>query len=122
MSLLTSPLRRELARVLPSRPFEVRFWDGTALPATLAPAPAFEIRSPSAIAHMLRSPGRLGLGRAYVEGSLDAEDLDQAFGVVDSWDPPPVGAMDRLRLLAAAALAAAPGPPSRAASPAAVLA
>jgi cyclopropane-fatty-acyl-phospholipid synthase len=113
MSFVTHPLRRELARVLPSRPFEVRFWDGTVLPATLASALSFEIRSPSAIAHMLRSPGRLGLGRAYVEGSLDAEDLDQAFAVVDSWTPPTVGARDRLRLFAAAALAAARIAPSR---------
>lgn len=112
MSFVTSPLRRELARVLPSRPFEVRFWDGTALPATRAPAPSFEIRSPSAIAHMLRSPGRLGLGRAYVEGSLDVDDLDQALGVVDSWTPSPVGAFDRARLLAAAAFAAARMAPS----------
>jgi cyclopropane-fatty-acyl-phospholipid synthase len=109
MSFVTSPLRRALARALPSRPFEVRFWDGTALPATLAPAPSFEVRSPSAIAHVLRSPGRLGLGRAYVEGSLHAEDLDRAFGVVDSWTPPPVSARDRLRLLAAAAIAASGG-------------
>jgi cyclopropane-fatty-acyl-phospholipid synthase len=113
MSFVTRPLRRELARVLPSRPFEVRFWDGTVLPATLASAPSFDIRSPSAIAHMLRSPGRLGLGRAYVEGSLDAEDLDRTFGVVDSWTPPTVGALDRLRLLSAAALAAARIAPAR---------
>ena len=113
MSFVTRPLRRELARVLPSRPFEIRFWDGTTLPATLAPAPSFEIGSPSAIAHILRSPSRLGLGRAYVEGSLDAEDLDQAFAVVDSWTPPSVVTLDRVRLLAAAALAAARTAPSR---------
>jgi cyclopropane-fatty-acyl-phospholipid synthase len=113
MTLLTAPLRSELARALPSRPFEVRFWDGTVLPATTFPAPAFEIRSPGAVAHVLRSPGRLGLGRAYVEGSLVADDLDGAFAVVDSWTPPPVGAGDRARLFAAAALAAAGTRPSR---------
>ncbi|MHB2001793.1 MAG: class I SAM-dependent methyltransferase [Solirubrobacteraceae bacterium] len=106
MSLLTAPLRGELARVLPSRPFQIRFWDGTTIPATSAPAPAFEIRSPRAIAQVLRSPGRLGLGRAYVEGSLDADDLDEAFEVVNTWTPPEVSARDRLRLLAAAAVAA----------------
>src|SRR5262249_50871681 len=97
MTALTAPLRRELARVLPGRPFEVRFWDGTTLPATEQPAPTFELRSPRAVAHVLRSPGRLGLGRAYVEGSLDGDDLDGAFAVVDAWKPPPLGRGGRPR-------------------------
>jgi cyclopropane-fatty-acyl-phospholipid synthase len=92
--------------VLPSRPFQIRFWDGTVVPATLTPTPSFEIRSPSAIAHVLRAPGRLGLGRAYVEGSLDADDLDEALAVVDTWAPPHLGIGDRLRLLASAVVAA----------------
>ena len=76
------------------------------VPATLARAPSFEIRSPSAIGHVLRAPGRLGLGRAYVEGSLDADDLDEALAVVDTWTPPTLGIADRLRLLACAMAAA----------------
>jgi cyclopropane-fatty-acyl-phospholipid synthase len=92
--------------VLPSRPFQIRFWDGTVVPATLTPTPSFEIRSPSAIAHVLRAPGRLGRGRAYVEGSLDADDLDEALAVVDTWAPPHLGIGDRLRLLASAVVAA----------------
>ena len=92
--------------MLPSRPFQIRFWDGTVVPATLTPTPSFEIRSPSAIAHVLRAPGRLGLGRAYVEGSLDADDLDEALAVVDTWAPPHLGIGDRLRLLASATVAA----------------
>ena len=76
------------------------------VPATLARGPSFEIRSPSAIGHVLRAPGRLGLGRAYVEGSLDADDLDEALAVVDTWTPPPLGIGDRLRLLACATVAA----------------
>ncbi len=112
-TLLTAPLRRELAHALPSRPFAVRFWDGSTLPATEAGAAGFVVRSPSAIAHMLRSPGRLGLGRAYVEGSLDAEDLDGAFAVVDEWVPPEIGLGRRLRLLGAAAVAAATAPVAR---------
>jgi cyclopropane-fatty-acyl-phospholipid synthase len=104
---LTAPLRRALARALPVRPFEVRFWDGSLLPATVAHASTFELRSPSAIAHLLRAPGRLGLGRAYVEGSLHANDLDAAFAVVDGFEAPPIRAVDRARLLAGAAIAAA---------------
>jgi len=113
MGLLTSPLRRELSRALPDRPFQVRFWDGTALAATERPAPVFELRSPRAVSHVLRAPGRLGLGRAYVEGSLDADDLDEAFAVVDAWTPPPLDRRGRWRLLGAAALAAASSPLAR---------
>jgi cyclopropane-fatty-acyl-phospholipid synthase len=110
---LTAPLRRALARALPSRPFHVDFWDGSILPATTAGAPHFLVRAPSALAHMLRAPGRLGLGRAYVEGSLDADDLDAAFAVVDGWTPPAVPLAGRLRLLGAAALASATSPVAR---------
>ncbi|HLJ99573.1 MAG TPA: hypothetical protein VKU39_06655, partial [Streptosporangiaceae bacterium] len=62
----TDALRRELATALPRRPFSVRFWDGTSLEATEPAAPTFTIHSPQAIAHVLRAPGELGLGRAYV--------------------------------------------------------
>jgi cyclopropane-fatty-acyl-phospholipid synthase len=102
----TAPLRRTLARALPSRPFEIRFWDGTALPATVDSAPTFVLRDPRAIAHLLRAPSRLGLGRAYVEGALDAEDLDGAFTAVDDFEPPPLPPGERLRLLAGAIAAA----------------
>jgi cyclopropane-fatty-acyl-phospholipid synthase len=105
MQLLTAPLRRELTRLLPDRPFHVHFWDGTVVPATSVNAPAFEVRAPSAVAHALRTPGRLGLGRAYVEGSLDADDLDAAFRVIDSWKAPRIVLADRVRLVGAAAAA-----------------
>jgi cyclopropane-fatty-acyl-phospholipid synthase len=111
---LTSPLRRQLHRLLPSRPFEIRFWDGSVLPATATDAPVFELRAPAAIAHLLRAPGRLGLGRAYVQGSLDAPNLDEAFRVFDSFELPPISPVDRLRLLASAIpIAAAAGMPRR---------
>jgi len=113
MALLTAPLRRELARALPDRPFGVRFWDGTALPATEREVATFELRSPRAVAQVLRAPGRLGLGRAYVEGSLDADDLDGAFAVVDAWTPPSLRRAARLRLLGAALLSAAASPLAR---------
>jgi cyclopropane-fatty-acyl-phospholipid synthase len=108
MQLLTAALRRELARLLSDRPFQIQFWDGTVVPATSANAPAFNVRTPTALAHVLRSPGRLGLGRAYVEGSLEADDLDLAFRVVDSWQAPRVVLADRLRLVGSAALASVP--------------
>ncbi|HEY5196664.1 MAG TPA: cyclopropane-fatty-acyl-phospholipid synthase family protein, partial [Solirubrobacteraceae bacterium] len=45
---------------------------------------------------------------AYVEGSLETDDIDGAFLVVDDWVPPRIGARDGARLLAALALAALP--------------
>jgi cyclopropane-fatty-acyl-phospholipid synthase len=110
MALLkvAAPICRELARVIPSRPFSLEFWDGSKLPATEPGSPTFYIRRPSALAHALRAPGAFGLGRAYVEGSLDCDDLDAAFIVVDDWVPPPIANKDKARLLGALALAAAP--------------
>jgi cyclopropane-fatty-acyl-phospholipid synthase len=105
----SGPLRRELRRSFPSRPFHVRFWDGGTLEGTGAELPTFFVRRPSALAHFLRAPGPLGLGRAYVEGSLAVDDLDAAFLVVDEWEPPAIGNVARLRLGLAVAAAAAPG-------------
>ena len=63
----TGPFRSELERYLPDRPFTIDFWDGTTVPATRANgSPRFQVRSPKAVAQILRSPGQLGLGRAYV--------------------------------------------------------
>jgi cyclopropane-fatty-acyl-phospholipid synthase len=105
----TGPLRRELQRLFPSRPFHVRFSDGSVLDGTSSEVPTFFIKQPSALAHFLWAPGPLGLGRAYVEGSLVVDDLDGAFLVVDDWQPPAVSVIDRLRLGLAMATAALPG-------------
>jgi cyclopropane-fatty-acyl-phospholipid synthase len=67
---VSRPLARELQRVFPSRPFNVRFWDGGSVAATVPEAPTFFVRRPVALAHFLSAPGTLGLGRAYVDGSL----------------------------------------------------
>jgi cyclopropane-fatty-acyl-phospholipid synthase len=111
MALLTAsrPLGNELQRVFPSRPFHVRFWDGNAVPATDGEAPTFFVRRPTALAHFLSAPGTLGLGRAYVDGSLAVDDLDGAFLVVDEWEPPELAVADRVRLGLALVAAAAPG-------------
>ncbi|HEY5195834.1 MAG TPA: class I SAM-dependent methyltransferase, partial [Solirubrobacteraceae bacterium] len=98
----TGLLRSEIGRVIPARPFKLEFWDGTSLPATTDDAPSFVVRSPEALAQFIRSPDQLGLGRAYVNGTLTVDDLDAAFIVVDTWEPPPIGVADRLRLMGAA--------------------
>ena len=81
------------------------FWDGTRLPSTNGGGPAFAVRSPDALAHALRAPGQLGLGRAYVSGALDVDDVDATLELLDSWQPPPIPGRARARLILAAARA-----------------
>ncbi|MFL5824614.1 MAG: class I SAM-dependent methyltransferase [Solirubrobacteraceae bacterium] len=94
----TEPLRRELAAVFPQRPFSVHFWDGTGVEATEPGGPAFLFRSPRALAHVLRAPGELGIGRAYVSGLLEVDDLDGTLRVMDTFEPPPIPWRQQLRL------------------------
>ena len=84
----TAPLRREIVAALPQRPFAVRFWDGTVVDATEPDAPTFSFQSPEALAHVIRAPGELGLGRAYVLGLIEADDIEKALQVVDTFEPP----------------------------------
>jgi cyclopropane-fatty-acyl-phospholipid synthase len=98
-------LRRELARALPERPFALRFWDGSELASTAPEGPVFTVRSPAAVAHLLRAPGQLGLGRAYAAGELEADDLDRVIGLLDTFKAPPIDTKTRLRLTLAAARA-----------------
>jgi cyclopropane-fatty-acyl-phospholipid synthase len=101
------PLSSELARALPERPFAVEFWDGSRLDSTNgAGGPTFHVRSPAAIAHALRAPGQLGLGRAYVSGNLDVDDLDAVLELLGTWQPPSLDGRTRARLALAAARAA----------------
>jgi cyclopropane-fatty-acyl-phospholipid synthase len=94
----------------------VEFWDGTRLPSTSGDGPLFRLRSPAAVAHALLSPGQLGLGRAYVSGALDVDDLDAVIPLLASWHPPALDRKARLRLALAAARAAGlrrpPRPPA----------
>jgi cyclopropane-fatty-acyl-phospholipid synthase len=99
------PFLRELEHALPDRPFSVRLWDGTTLPATNGGGPTFDLRSPDALAHALLSPGQLGLGRAYVSGALEVDDLDSALEVLENWHPPPLERREQARLALAAARA-----------------
>jgi cyclopropane-fatty-acyl-phospholipid synthase len=111
-------LARELAAHVPDRPFRVQFWDGTELPSTRVDAdgPTFSVRSPQALGHALRAPGQLGLGRAYVSGDLEVDDIDKVIGLLATWKPPAIGGAGKRRLAVAALRAAGiqrpPGPPS----------
>jgi cyclopropane-fatty-acyl-phospholipid synthase len=110
----TAAFRAELERALPDRPFSISFWDGGRLEST-GPGPTLSVRSPRAIGHVLRAPGELGLGRAYVCGDIDVDDLDALVALLGRWQPPPIGATTRLRLLASAVRLAGlrrPAPPA----------
>jgi len=96
-----------LKAALPRRPFAVSFWDGTRVEATEADTPTFAINSPEALAHVLRAPGELGLGRAYVLGLLDVDDIDKALRLVDTFESPKLSVAQVARL--GAALVAACG-------------
>jgi len=109
----TEPLRREIERTFPDRPFAVHFWDGTSVPSTDG-GPTFEVRSPKAIAHALRAPGQLGIGRAYVAGELQPDDLDAVMALLDGWKPPPLDGRAQARLALAAVRAAGLSLPPRA--------
>src|SRR3954454_10841266 len=111
-----APLLDELQRALPDRPFEVAFSDGSTLPSTNgASKTTFRVTSPVALAHALRAPGQLGIGRAYVSGALDVDDLDATLDLLDTWKPPALDTKSKLKLAAAAlrsaGLVAPPKPP-----------
>jgi len=101
----TGPLRRELTAALPERPFSVEFWDRSRVSSTTDGGPTFRLRSPRAVAQALRAPGQLGLGRAYVSGDLEVDDIDKVIALLGSWKPPPLGRGTQMRLLVAAVAA-----------------
>jgi cyclopropane-fatty-acyl-phospholipid synthase len=101
----TAPLRREIETRLPERPFTIAFWDGSEVASTSDDGPTFSVRSPKALAHALRAPGQLGLGRAYVSGELAVDDLDAVIRVLGGWQPPALDSAGKRALLVAAARA-----------------
>ena len=72
--------------------------------------PTFYVRSPRAAAHVLRAPGQLGLGRAYVSGEIEVDDMDAVIELLDGWQPPPLEGADKRALLLGAVRAAGPDP------------
>ena len=103
-----APLRSEIERVFPDRPFAIQFWDGSTLPPTNGGGPTFHLKSKRAVAHALRAPGQLGIGRAYVTGDIAVDDLDAALQVVLNWHPPSVDRKDQAKLALAALRSAGP--------------
>jgi cyclopropane-fatty-acyl-phospholipid synthase len=102
----TEPLLNEIERAFPERPFTIELWDGSRVPSTNGGGPTFTARSKDALAYAVASPGQLGLGRAYVAGEIQVDDMDAVIGLLNDWQPPPVGAATKARLIAAALRAA----------------
>ena len=104
----TEPLIREIERAFPERPFTIELWDGSRVPATdgNGGGPTFRARSKDAIAYAVAAPGQLGLGRAYVSGAIEIDDMDGVIGLLNEWQPPEVSAATKARLIAAAVRAA----------------
>jgi cyclopropane-fatty-acyl-phospholipid synthase len=75
------------------------------VPATRDGGPVLSVRSPHALSHLLRKPGQIGLGRAYVTGELEVDDLDALNRVIYAWTPPKFRTSRRIRLMLAAARA-----------------
>jgi cyclopropane-fatty-acyl-phospholipid synthase len=125
-ALLSRPaaLREELRLALPHRPFSIQFWDGSVLEGTTT-GPTLTARSPRSVAYLLSAPGELGLGRAYVSGELEVDDLDALTDLVGVWKPPALDTRERARLAIAAARAAGlqrpPHPPASEIRPQGVL-
>src|SRR5213592_4334042 len=102
----TRRLAGEIERALPDRPFTIELWDGVQVAATRTPAPTIRFSSPRAIGHILRAPGQLGLGRAYVCGDIEVDDLDSITAMLGRWEAPSLGLRGRARLATAALQAA----------------
>jgi cyclopropane-fatty-acyl-phospholipid synthase len=116
----SAALCREIERALPGRPFSLEFWDGNSVPATTGDGPTFSFRSPDAIAQVLRAPGELGLGRAYVLGDVEVDDLDALLALLGRWSAGSLSPVTKARLGAAAVRATGvrrPPPPPAAELP-----
>src|SRR4051794_12690869 len=101
---------KTLAGALGQLPLTVRFWDGSAVVARDDPdAPVVLIRDERAVAHFLRAPNQLGLGRAWVSGALDVDgDLERVLGLRRRVGELQLGRLGRARLAAAALRVAGP--------------
>ncbi len=103
--------------MLARRPFAVRLWDGSELPATAPPEtasspPRLEVRDPRAVATLVRHPDQLGLGRAWVTGALDldgdTDDVERALAACAHLRDARLALADRVRAVWLAARAGVP--------------
>jgi len=93
-----------LDKASPTPPLILEFWDASRLDRLDGEpsGPVLRITSPAALTHVLREPNQLGLGRAWVSGALDCDDLDGAFEALQPLGTLRLGRLDRLRVARAA--------------------
>ena len=114
----TAPLRREIETRHARAAVRGRVLGRHAgCPRPTGDGPTFSVRSPRAAAHVLRAPGQLGLGRAYVSGELEVDDIDAVIALLDGWQPPALDGADKRALLLGAVRAAGPDPAAAASRP-----
>jgi cyclopropane-fatty-acyl-phospholipid synthase len=78
-ALLEPLIDRMFGRLGKRLPLNVRFWDGSHLPAGDPSAPTVIVRAPEALTHVLRRPGELGISRPWVLGLIDLDgDIEDA--------------------------------------------
>ena len=111
----TKSLAEAIEQAFPDRPFAIELWDGARVEGTRA-GPTLRLRSPRVVGHLLRAPGELGLGRAYVYGDIETDNLDGVIALLGRWEPPRLGQLTRLRIatraLRAAGFQRPPEPPA----------
>jgi cyclopropane-fatty-acyl-phospholipid synthase len=100
----TNGLVKEIEHAFPERPFTVELWDGSRVPSTNGGGPTFTARSRDAVLHALARPDQLqlGLGRAYVSGALEVDDIDAVIDLMNEWKPATPGKVEIARLAASA--------------------
>jgi cyclopropane-fatty-acyl-phospholipid synthase len=101
---------KSLSGALDQLPVTVRFWDDSTFVARGDPdAPVVRIRDERAIAHLVRAPNQLGLGRAWVSGALDVDgDLERVLDLRHRVHDLSLGPLGRARLAGAALRVAGP--------------
>ncbi|MGH2877468.1 MAG: class I SAM-dependent methyltransferase [Solirubrobacteraceae bacterium] len=88
-------------------PVRICFWDGSRLGAD--DAPTVVVRDRSALVHLLRAPGQLGLARGWVDGSLDVDgDLEGVLRAGDAFNAVELSWPDRVQLALAGLRLAGP--------------
>lgn len=108
---LAPALARLSHGALARRPFALRLWDGSELPATEPGAPPLRlhVRDPRAVGTIARHPDQLGFGRAWVSGALTLDgDVEQALRACERLRGARLSLADRVRALALARRAGVP--------------
>jgi len=111
---LAPEIDRLAGGALARRPFALRLWDGSELPATApvqdgAEPPRLHVRDPRALTTIARHPDQLGLGRAWVSGALELDgDAEAALRACEPLRGAHLSWPDRLRALRLARRAGVP--------------